>query len=367
MSVTKRVRKSGKVVYEIRIFRGRDPKTGKQRTPFTKTYIPPEGCPQAKALRLAQREEAIFESECKRGEVQSADDKQRLKEESRKRGLTVGEIFDEVFALMIDEVKPNTADIYRKLMKLFVEYAGSVPLSAIDKAYIRAYLSALGERGYGEGSVKLSLFVLRRFFNLSTERGYFAVSPVKGVSMPKHKGVIEDATVEIFTREELKRILDCVSQWPLVWQALIRFLLETGCRIGEAEGLQWDDVDILRGEIRIRHNLQRGESGMYMTSPKSNKNRTLYLPPSSKVLALFSELRSDVEYASASPFIFHTETTEYLTRGLVEYRFRVLSEQSGVAGIHPHKFRHTMASMAIQAGVDIVTISKILGLSLIHI
>lgn len=361
MSVTKRIRKNGNVVYEIRIARGRDPITGKQLPPFTKTFSPPEGCPQAKALRLAQREEIVFESECKRRIMQPSDDKQLADSESQKQEQTIIDIFNEIFALMVDDVKRNTAETYRKMMKLFVDYAGSMSLSGIDKSYIRVYLSALGKQGYSDGTVRLSLFVLRRFFNLSTERGYFTVSPVKGVSVPKRKGVIEDTTVEIFTREELKRILDCVSQWPLVWQTLIQLLLETGCRIGEAEGLQWNDVDIAHGEIHIRHNLQRGETGVYMTSPKSNKNRALYLPPSSKALKLISELQSDAQYVQSSQFIFHTDTAQYLTRGLVEYRFRVLSKQSNVIGIHPHKFRHTMASMAIQAGVDIVTVSKLLG------
>lgn len=361
MSVTKRIRKSGKVVYEIRISRGRDPITGKQRTPFTKTYVPPENCPQAKALKLAQREEAIFESECRRGCIPSSDNKHREKEENRKHGLTIADIYDEILTAMMSDVKRNTAEIYRKTMKPFAEFAGVTLLSDINKDYIRAYLTALLERGYGEGSIKLSLRVLRRFFNLACERGYYVISPVKDVSMPKQKGVIIDRDVEIFTRAELKRILDCVSTWQPVWRALIQFLLETGCRIGEAEGLQWEDVDLSEGTIYIRHNLQRGERGVYMTSPKSNRNRMLYLPKNSKALELLSMLHNDAEYTSFSPFIFHTESAQYLMRGLVSYRFRVLSEKSGVRGVYPHKFRHTMASMAIQAGVDIVTVSKILG------
>ena len=361
MSVTKRIRKNGNVVYEIRIARGRDPITGKQLPPFTKTFVPPDGCPNNKAMKLAQREEILFESECMRGEMQSPNDRQLTDVGNQKHVLTVNDIFGEIFTLMTGDVKRNTAETYRKMMKIFVDYADDTPLSSIDKTYIRKYLSELSTRGYSEGTVKLSLFVLRRFFNLSAEHGYFTTSPVKDVSIPKHKGVIEDTAIEIFTREELGRILNCVSDWPLVWQTLIQFLLETGCRIGEAEGLQWDDVDITHGVIHVRHNLQRSGNGVYMTSPKSNKNRTLYLPLSSKALRLISELKSDTLYASSSPYVFHTDTAQYLTRGLVEYRFRVLSTQSGVNGIHPHKFRHTMASMAIQAGVDIVTVSKILG------
>lgn len=56
MSITRRVRKNGSVVYEIRISRGRDPVTGKQLAPFTTTYAPPPGCTEAKAKKLALKQ-----------------------------------------------------------------------------------------------------------------------------------------------------------------------------------------------------------------------------------------------------------------------------------------------------------------------
>ena len=68
-SITERTLKDGSRVYEIRVARGRDPITGKQLTPFTTRYKPPEGWSSKKAMKRAQVEAAAFEARCMAGEV----------------------------------------------------------------------------------------------------------------------------------------------------------------------------------------------------------------------------------------------------------------------------------------------------------
>lgn len=361
MSVTKRIRKNGNVVYEIRIARGRNPETGKQLPPFTKTFVPPENCPANKAMKLAQREEIIFEQECKKGYVQPPEEKKKQREEQAKQELTIADITDEIFEVMKSDIKKNTALSYSKTISYFRDYAGETFLKDVDKNYIRSYLSALFDKGYVMGSVKHTLYVLRRFFNVATECGYYSEPPTKGASVPKDRGVINDDKAKAFTRDELKSILTCVSGWPLAWRTVVQFMLESGCRAGEVCGLQWQDIDFKTGTVYIRHNLQIIKEGYYITSPKSNKNRTLYLPQSSKALAMLKALQEDKAYKGTNQFVFHTRTGVHLTCSCINARFKRLSETSGVPDIHCHKFRHTMASMAIQAGVDIVTVSKLLG------
>ena len=75
-TATKRIRKSGARVYEIRVSRGRDPETKKQLTPYTMTYAPPDSWSDKKAQKEADKVAAQFEADCKAGKV-------RTKEEER--------------------------------------------------------------------------------------------------------------------------------------------------------------------------------------------------------------------------------------------------------------------------------------------
>ena len=364
MSVTERTRKNGKTVYEIRISRGRDPVTGKQLAPYTKTFTPPEGCPKAKALKLAQKEEAVFEAQCKAGEVKSKEDKAADKKAIAIEKMSVSDAMPDIAAIMFRNIKYNTIANYKYALKKFANYAQDTPLRSITVKFMNAYYNELYNNGEKSSSIKMQHVTLRRFFNIAVELGYCSKTPTAKAIIPRDVNTISDGKTECLSLEELEKLFNCVDDMPLCWRALFHFTLESGCRLGEVIGLYWEDVELATGEVHIRHNLQYGTEGggTYITSPKSNKPRKIYLSEQGDALRLLRELNADEKYNDVDiPYVFHVRGKNAVARKTVADKLENIGKKAGLKNVHMHKLRHTMASMAIQAGVDIVTVSKILG------
>ncbi len=164
-----------------------------------------------------------------------------------------------------------------------------------------------------------------------------------------------------YTVSELRHILECLENEPLKWQAYISLVADTGIRRGEACGLQWSDVDFKSGTITIRRNLQYTVSaGIYETSPKNGKARKVDIGPD--MLELLQRLRSAQANSCISKWIFTQDNSpEAMFPQSPTRYFKKFGERYGIADFHPHKLRHTSASLAITNGADVVSVSERLG------
>jgi integrase len=169
--------------------------------------------------------------------------------------------------------------------------------------------------------------------------------------------------IEAYTAAELRVILDCLELEPLKWQALIWLLCDSGLRRGEAVGLKWEDIDFIRGKVTIRRSMgYTTETGVFEGSTKANKQRTIDL--SDKVLSLLKKWREEQAQTCLSAWVFNRDAdrsaepmnpqspTKYLAK---------FGKRYGIDRLHPHKLRHTFASVAITNGADIVSVSQKLG------
>ena len=141
----------------------------------------------------------------------------------------------------------------------------------------------------------------------------------------------------------------------------IFFLADSGARKGEACGLQWEDIDFRTGKAKIQRNLQyTPEAGVYVTTPKNGKSRTVDL--GADTISLLQQLRAEQASSCISKWIFtrdgsadpmHPQSpTRYFTKFGAKY---------GIANFHPHLLRHTFASIALTNGADVVSVSERLG------
>jgi integrase len=164
-----------------------------------------------------------------------------------------------------------------------------------------------------------------------------------------------------YTVEELRYILSCVKQEPLKWTTYINLVADTGLRRGEACGLQWQDIDFRRGTVTVRRNLQYTPSaGVYATSPKNGKARIVDVGP--EVVALLQHLRADQTGTAISKWVFSQDCSpEPMSPQTPTRYFKKFGERYGVKDFHPHKLRHTSASIAITNGADVVSVSERLG------
>ena len=157
-------------------------------------------------------------------------------------------------------------------------------------------------------------------------------------------------------KEELAR-----PEEPLKWRTYINLAADCGARRGELCALQWEDVDWKTGTIMIRRNLQyTPTAGVYETSPKNGKTRVVDI--GEDTLALLLKLRREQAAEHISKWVFNQDGTPDPMHPQSPTRyFKKFGAKYGIEDFHPHKLRHSSASIAITNGADVVSVSERLG------
>lgn len=183
-----------------------------------------------------------------------------------------------------------------------------------------------------------------------------AFSPPKTV----HKPCIGKKEVVVLTIAEQKRLEAQLLAEPTVTGLGILLSLNTGLRIGEACALSWADIDkddnilSVTGTV-IRKKAESGEGQMVIDAPKTPTSlRRIPIP--SKLHSILGQMRalSSEGYVLSGGYMFVSPRT-------YEYRFHRVLAQCGIRSINYHVLRHTFATRCIESGMDVKTLSELLG------
>lgn len=181
--------------------------------------------------------------------------------------------------------------------------------------------------------------ILSSFFNWLEDEDYIIKSPVRRI----HKVKIATTVKETYSDEELEKLRDCCTNSRDL--ALIDFLASTGMRVGELVLLNKDDINFQERECVVLG--------------KGNKERVTYFDARAK-LHLEKYFKSRVDDNEAL-FVSLKGKHTRLTIGGVESRLKRLGQKVGITGVYPHKFRRTLATMAIDKGMPIEQLQQLLG------
>lgn len=177
------------------------------------------------------------------------------------------------------------------------------------------------------------------FFTWLEEEDYIIKSPMRRI----HKIKTAKTVKEVISDEEIEKMRDkCQNLRDL---AIIDLLYSTGIRIGELVRLNIDDIDFEERECIV--------------FGKGDKERRVYFDAKTKIhLMSYINSRSD-----ENPALFVTLDAPYdrLRISGVEIRLRHLGRELGINKVHPHKFRRTMATRAIDKGMPIEQVQRLLG------
>lgn len=181
--------------------------------------------------------------------------------------------------------------------------------------------------------------ILSSFFSWLEDEEYLIKSPIRRI----HKIKTVSSIKETYSDEELEKMRDsCKEQRDL---ALIDLLASTGMRVGELVLLNRSDIDFNERECKVLG--------------KGNKERIVYFDARTKIhLQGYLEGRVDNEEAL---FVSLKSPNHRLTIGGVESRVRILGKRLNIEKVHPHKFRRTLATRAIDKGMPIEQLQKLLG------
>lgn len=219
-------------------------------------------------------------------------------------------------------------------------------------------------RTQGSSGVKLSRNTLRLIravlhaaFNDAIRDGLATINPASHVELPKEAKKAPVSLKEAEVRMLLKIAAD--ADMAEFWL----FLFLTGCRLAEASGLRWQDVDLSARVARIQGQLHRVEGSLrYVAGTKTNQTRDLQLPDA--LVFRLQELKSRQlieETSDPDGLVFLNPYGRRLDPKYVRDRLAELCRLAGVPVISPHKARHTAATLALSATGDLHSVQKMLG------
>jgi integrase len=282
---------------------------------------------------------------------------------------TLGDFFTVWLANVGPSVKPNTITYYRGYIRRYTEDLAPLHPSKLKAHHLQQLYAKLLEQGLSPHTVRHLHVVLHRAFDSGVRQGVFLQNVCDQVDAPR----VPHKEMQYFSPEQARAFLKAAEGERL--QALFVLALATGMRQGELLGLCWGDIDLDRGLIYVRHNLQRYNGAYVMGDPKTkaSKRRTFISPMVVEALAAHRE-RQDLMRAAVKQepqpwdLVFTTIHGRPIQNArLVHAHFEPLILKAGVPRIRFHDLRHTAATLLLEAGINPKVVSEMLGHSSVNI
>lgn len=242
-------------------------------------------------------------------------------------------------AKRIEGCSEKSLSYYRKTIETMSEKIGK-GITHITTNDLRSYLTGYQtERKSSKVTIDNIRRILSSFFSWLEDEDYILKSPVRRIHKVKTAVTIK----ETYTDEALETMRDhCDSLRDL---ALIDMLASTGMRVGELVLLNRDDINFEERECVV--------------FGKGSKERMVYFDARTKIhLQNYLDQRTDSNNAL---FVSLKAPYERLQIGGVESRLRELGKRLSLPRVHPHKFRRTLATMAIDKGMPVEQLQRLLG------
>lgn len=244
-----------------------------------------------------------------------------------------------VSAKRVEGCTERTIEYYRVTIKKMLDEV-DVPVRRITTEIIREYLTAYQNKN---NCSKVTIDNVRRnlssFFSWLEDEDHIIKSPIRRIHKVKTGTVVR----ETLSDEHIELLRDgCHCSRDL---AIIDLLYSTGMRVGELCNLDRDDINFNERECIVYG--------------KGNKERRVYFDAKAKLhLKKYLERRTD---SNPALFVSLDSPYERLSIHAVEHRLRMLGKELDINKVHPHKFRRSMATKAIDKGMPIEQVQKLLG------
>ena len=248
-----------------------------------------------------------------------------------------------------NHIKPNIGDILlEKLTTLDLQrlYKTLLATGRVDR------LESKGQpKGLSPKTVRNIHQILSSALKLAQEQRIILTNPAEGCALPK----VEHREMKTLPVEQLQSFLREAKDSGVF--ELYYLELATGLRRGELLGLKWEDIDLEHGDLRVRRQIAR-INGRVVEAPLKTKNAYRTLPLAEDTISILKEQKKKV---GNSPWVFPSATGGPISPDSVLHMLHRVLKRAGLPQVRFHDLRHTFATLALQNGVDIKTVSGMLG------
>lgn len=261
-------------------------------------------------------------------------------------------------------LKPTTAASYRRLIRLYVApKLGAVPLADLSAPAVQGWLAEMQRSSLSPRTVAYARAVLRAALQEAVRLGLIPSNPVDRVRPPRQA----PKQVSAFTPEEVLRLQDAARGHRL--EALILTAWQTGLRLGEILALRWEDVDLEGMTIRVGKSLaDLGGGRIIVQEPKTERGiRTVAITPQVVTALKAHRARQAEERLAAGErwqdrgLVFCAQNGKPLVPRNVMRAYYTIRDKAGLPRHGFHSLRHTNATLAKLAGIDVTEIATNLG------
>lgn len=342
--------KNGETKWKFRVYLGINPKTGKQ------DY----------ANRQGFRTKGEANKVLRRIQVE-VDEGTYFKEKKYKTDYT----FEDVYLMWLEEYKQTVADstllnTKGNFERRILPEIGHYIITEIGHTDMQKLANKWGEYQ----KCRLWISTASRIFQYARRHNMTTDDPTDLVTIPKLKK--KEEKKQFYEKNELDQFVkELTKEKNLQKVALLRLLIFTGIRRGEAIGLYWDCVNFLGKTIEVKRNLRRrekmiedgriGKTELYIGEPK-NDSSYRKVPIDDETLDALKKLKK----YQINERVFNGQTGNILSPSKPREWLRNIAEKAGIEPINVHGLRHTYASLLVDMGASPKEVQYLLGHSKIE-
>ena len=263
------------------------------------------------------------------------------------------------------ERKASTKAMYATLARNHIASSalGGMPLGKATPRAVEGWLVELRARGLAESTVRIAYDILLAILETAVRDGALGRNPVTAVKRPR----VTRREASYLTPDAVRAVLSAAGSTR--YAPLFPLLVNTGLRRGEALALQWSDVDLEAGTLRVRGTLARVNGKLEVTEPKTPRSKRA-VPLSEVAVRTLRAVRTEQarERLRAGSrwhqtgFVFVTEFGEPCEPRNALRAFKAAAERAGLpSSVGLHTLRHSAASVMMASGVPLKIVSDILG------